>query len=95
MVFGHYLHLMAPFEALEAGFCTDFCCASFVCSRPGADFWTPGRNFGPQNQILGFPGRHSGPGTFLGEFGVPKKVVLQGKDFLVRIQGNPPRPNEL
>ena len=54
---------------------------------PGMDFWTP-------DQIWGFSGRHSGPGTFLGDCEVPKKVLLRGKDFLVRIQGNPPLPNE-
>ena len=93
---------MAPFEAFETGCCTEFCCASFVFLSPGADFWTLGPIFGPQvgileppDQILGFPGRHSGPGTVLGDFGVPKKNVLRGKDFLVRIQGNPPHPNEL
>ena len=95
MFFGRNLHLIAPFEAFLTGFCTEFCCASFVFSRPGADFWTPGRNLGPPDQILGFPGRHFGPGTFLGDFGVPKNMVLRGKDFLVRIQGNPPHPNEL
>ena len=48
MVFGPNLHLMAPFELLEAGFCTEFRHASFVFSRPEADFWTPDLNFGIQ-----------------------------------------------
>ena len=65
MVFGPNLHLIGPFEAFEAGFCTEFQCASFVFSHPGAEFWTLGQNLGPR-------GRHFGPGTFLGQFGVPK-----------------------
>ena len=79
---------MAPFELFETGFCTEFQRASFVCSRAGADFWTPGRNLGP-------PGRHVGPGTFWGQFWGPEKDSLRGKDFVVGIQGNPPHPNEL
>ena len=66
MVLGPNLHLMALFEALEAGFCTEFCCASFVFSSLGANFGSPGRKLGPPGQILGFPGRHYGTGTFLG-----------------------------
>ena len=95
MVFDPNLHLIGPFEAFEAGFCTECCCASFVFLSPGADFWTPGRNLGPKNQILGFPGRHFGPGTLLGDLGVPKKVLLRENHFLVRIQGKSPHPNEL
>ena len=34
-------------------------------------------------------------GRFLSDFGVPKKIVLQRKYFLVRIQGDPSCPNEL
>ena len=94
MFFGRNLHLRGPFEAFEAGFCTECWCASFVFLGPLADFWAPGWNLGPPDQILGFPGRHSGPGTFSGDLGVPEKMVLRGKDFLVRMQGNPPRPNE-
>ena len=51
MVFGANLHLIGPFEAFQAGFCTEFCCASFVFLSPGAGFWTPGQNFGPRSGI--------------------------------------------
>ena len=95
MFFGSNLHLIAPFDAFLTGFCTEFCCASFVFSSPGADLLPPGWKLGAPDQILGFPSRHSGPGTVLGDFGVPKKMVLRGKDFLVRMQGSPPHPNEL
>ena len=78
MVFGPNLHLIGPFEAFDVGFCTDFCCASFVCLSPGADFWTPGQNLGPPDQIWGFPGRHSGPGTFLG---APQKYFCEERIF--------------
>ena len=47
MFFGPNLHLIGLFEAFEAGFCTEICCASFVFSSPGADFWTPGPILGP------------------------------------------------
>ena len=40
MVFGHNLHLMAPFEILEAGFCTVFRRASFWFLVPGVKFGT-------------------------------------------------------
>ena len=66
MVFGHNLHHMAPFEFLEAGFCMVFRRASFVFSCPGVDF-------GAAGQILGAPGRHFGPGGFLGQFWGPEK----------------------
>ena len=66
MCLGPKLHGMAPFEALDAGFCTEFRRASFVFSSPGADFGSPGRKLGPPGQILGFPGRHCGTGTLLG-----------------------------
>ena len=59
MVFGRNLHLMAPFEFLEAGFCTEFRRASFVFSCPGADFCA-------QDWIVWTWGRRFGPGTFLG-----------------------------
>ena len=78
MVFGSNLHLMAPFEALEAGFCTEFCCASFVFSRPGADLGSPGRKLGPPSQIWGFPGRHCGTETFLGS---PKRYFCEERIF--------------
>ena len=92
MFFGPNLHLMAPFEALEAGFCIEFRRASFVFSNPRADFGSPSRKLGPPGQILGFPGRHCGTGTCLGS---RKKMLLRGKDLLVRMQGNPSCPNEL
>ena len=60
MVFGHNLH-MAPFEFLEAQFCTDFWHTSFWFLCPRVDFGT----IGP---ILGPPGQHFGPGTFRGHF---------------------------
>ena len=69
-MFGHNLHLMAPFEFLEAGFCTEFRSASFGFSGPGVDFGTTGPIWGP-------PGQHFGPGTFLGqEWGPPKHTFI-------------------
>ena len=65
-VLGPNLHLVAPFEALEVGFCTEFCCTSFVFSSPGANFGSPGRKLGPPGQVWGFPGRHCGTGMFWG-----------------------------
>ena len=47
MVFGHNLHLMAPFEFLAAGFCMVFRRASFLFLGPGADVGVPGRILGP------------------------------------------------
>ena len=51
MVFGHNLHLMAPFDAFLTPFCTEFCRTSFVFLSPRADFWTLDQNFGPQIRI--------------------------------------------
>ena len=45
MVFGHNLHLMAPFELIPVGFCAIFWCASFMLLAPRAKsgpIWGPG-----------------------------------------------------
>ena len=39
MVFGHNLHLMAPFELIPAGFCIIFRRASFSFFGHGAQIW--------------------------------------------------------
>ena len=52
---------------------------------PGTEFWTPG-------QIWGFSGRHSGPGTFLDDFGVPKNILLRGNHFSGEDTGESPTP---
>ena len=80
MVFGHNLRYMAPFDFSRAGFCMVFRRASFVFSCPGADFGGRGRIFGPGVNILA-------RGPFWGQEWGPKKIVLQGNDFWVRIQG--------
>ena len=74
MVFGHNLHLMAPFEILEAGFCTELRRASFWVLCPRVDFWTT-------DPFLGPPGHHFGPGTFLGQFWGPEKDSFVMKSF--------------
>ena len=79
MVVGRNFHLMAPFELLVAGFCTEFRRASFVCSCPRADFWTTGR-------IWGLPGRHFGSGTFWG----PEKHTFVMKVFSGEVSGDSP-----
>ena len=53
MVFGHNLHHMAPFEILEAGFCTVFRRASFWFLVPGVKFGTPDPKFGTPDPKLG------------------------------------------
>ena len=61
--------------------------ASFVFPCPGSDFGGQGRISEPR-------GRHFGPGTFWGDFGVSKNTFLQRNGFVVRIQGDPFCPNE-
>ncbi len=58
-------------------------------------FW---RHLGKFQQItnLGTSRSTFWAGDVLGSFLlVPKKMVLRGKYFLMRMQGNPPHPNEL
>ena len=87
IVFGHNWLYMALFDFSRAGFCMVFRRASFVfhargqISEAGVGFWIP------EVDILA-------RGRFLGDLGVPKKMVLQRNDFLVRIQGDPSCPNE-
>ena len=92
MCSGPKLHLMALFEALEAGFCTEFRRASFVCSSPGADFGSPGRKLGPPRSDFGVSRSTL---RDVEVFGLPQKTLLRGNDFLVGMQGNPSCPNEL
>ena len=85
---GRNLHLIGPFELFLAGFSTEFQRASFVFSRPRPIFGPRAGIWDPQIDILA-------RGPFGANFGVPKKILLRWNDFVVRIQGNPPHPNEL
>ena len=86
MVFGHNLHLMAPFEFLEAGFCMEFRRASFwfLCTR--ADFWTTGPICGPPDfsRSTFWPGDLFGP-----KMGSRKTYFCDGIDFSWGFRGFP------
>ena len=68
------MHLIGPFEAFEAGFCTEFCCASFVFLSPGAVLGTPGWNVGTPRSDLGISRSTFWHGDV---FGVPKNMNLR------------------
>ena len=67
MVFGHNLQHMAPFEILEAGFCTVFRRASFWFSVPG---------------VKSGPGSRIGHGLGLAALGSPKGKYFCGRMVL-------------
>ena len=69
MVFGHNLHLMAPFEILEAGFCTEFWRAYFC-------FYAPGLILEPLIQFLDLQVNILARGPFWANFGVPENILL-------------------
>ena len=88
MFFGSNLHLIAPFEAFLTGFCTEFCCASFVFSSPGADCFTPRWIFGPQIRFWDFQVDILARGRFWG----PEKHSFARKGFPGEDTGEIPTP---
>ena len=77
MAFGPNLHLMAPFEALEAGFCTEFAAHLLYFQSPEQIWGARVGNWDPQVRFWDFQVDIVGRRRFWG----PKKDTLARKGF--------------